>query len=211
MMLLGQVSSVAASGFQMQPIYTMPISVTVSLSTTTITVAGMPGTMADIQSGRFVNVAGHFDTTQQTLDASRVDVVVPTVTGSVTAVNGATFSMLSDRGATFQVTTTSSTTIMSLSEGRHHGHTAGLGHQPGSGGPGNQEGEGESGSQQGQGGSNSNSSTGPISPTITLATGDWVAVQAFPPAAGSNAITALRMTVGAAMAGPGTAPTGASD
>jgi hypothetical protein len=202
MTLLGQVSSVGTSGFQLQPVYTMPISVTVSLSSTTITVAGMPGTIADIQSGRFVNVAGHFDSTQQTLDASRVDVVVPTVTGSVTAVNGAAFTMLSDLGATFQVTTTSATKMTGMPG------FWGRGHQ---GGPGNKHAQGDHGNQQGQGSPGPSSGAAPISPTITLATNDRVLVQAFPPAAGSNTLAALRVSVGSVMPGPAAAAKDSSD
>jgi hypothetical protein len=201
MALLGQVSGVATSGFQLQPVYTMPLSVTVGVSTT-ITVAGMPGTIADIQSGRFVNVAGRFDTTQQTLDANRVDIVVPTVSGWVTAVDGAAFTMSSDGGATFQVTTTSSTKITSMPGFRGRGHP---------GGPGNKHGQRGPGNQQGQGSPSPDSGAGTTSATITVAANDRVVVQAFPPAAGTNTLAALRISVGGVMPGPAAAAMDSSD
>ena len=183
-LLHGQVLSVAASVFQLQPVHTMPLSVTVG-SGTTITVAGMPGTLADIQNGRFVDVAGRYDTTQQTFDATRINVVVPLMAGKVTVVDGTTFTMLSGRGVTLQVTTTSSTKIIALRAGRLR---AGLG----------------SGNQPGSGTSNQ---SGPATTTtpITVAVGDRVIVQAFPPATGSNAVTALRLWVGAAPVVPAAA------
>ena len=58
----------------------------------------MPGALRDTQHGRFVAVAGHYDATQQTLDATRIDVVGPLMTGKVTTVDGATFTMRSGRG-----------------------------------------------------------------------------------------------------------------
>jgi hypothetical protein len=175
-LLHGQVLGVTANVFQLQPVHTMPLSVTVGLSTT-ITVAGMPGTITDIQNGRFVNVAGRYDVTQQTFDATHINVVVPLMTGRVTAVDGATFTLRSGRGEIFQVTTTPSTQILALPMGRHRVRP-GSGNQPGSGGAGNQ--------------------SGPASATITVGIGDRVMVQAFPPVTGSDVVTALRLWVGTA-------------
>jgi hypothetical protein len=193
-LLHGQVLSITAGVFQLQPVHTMPLTVTVGLSTT-ITVAGMPGTISDIQIARFVDVTGRYDTTQQTFEARRVNVVVPLVTGRVTAVNGATFTIRSGRGEIFQVTTTPSTHVLALPMGRRRGAAS---DQQGAGGPGTQSGQGGAGTQPGA------PATGTA---ITVQIGDRVIVQAFPPAIGSNALTALRLWVGFAPVLPVQTPT----
>lgn len=186
--LQGEVLDAIGGGFQLQPVQTWPVSVLLDAHTT-VTLADLPGSAADIQDGRFVVVTGRYDQARHAVAATRVNVVVPTITGRVSAVTGATFSMgvqctavshvkcviaattgsvftmVSPTNLTYRITTSPTTKIVRWNANPHRGGRT-------------------------KGGRAATDTP------IAVKAGDPVIVQAFPPRDGGGAITAVRIWVG---------------
>jgi hypothetical protein len=176
----GIVSAVSASGLTLSLPQALPLTVTVA-STTTVTEGGAPVTAASIQQGYWIHVAGTFDRSTHAYAAKQIVILLPRVEGVVQTVSGAIVAVLSNRGDTVSVTTTSSTKWLRTQALRKRLRNMG-----------------------------SNDATSPITPTSSLsgtvtaapaagaagaAVGDRVLVEGTPGADGVS-ITALRVLVG---------------
>ena len=176
----GIVSAVSASGLTLSLPQALPLTVTVA-STTTVTEGGAPVTAAAIQQGYWIHVAGAFDRSTHAYAARQIVVLLPRVEGVVQTVGGSTLTVLSNRGDTVSVTTTSSTRWLKTQALRKRLRNTG-----------------------------NNGATSPITPTSSLsgtvpaapapgtetaAVGDRVLVEGTPGADGIS-LTALRVLVG---------------
>jgi len=104
----GVVGTLTASGWTLELVQALPLSVTVTI-TTTYEAAGAPATLALVQPGLYVHMTGHFDATAHTFDASNVEVLLPIVEGTVQTIDGPEFTVLSQRGDVVSVTTSADT------------------------------------------------------------------------------------------------------
>jgi hypothetical protein len=103
--LQGEVLNVIGRQFQVQPVYTWPVNVLLDAHATVTlggvpglilglpdVITGMPASAREIQDGRLVEVIGRYNQAQHTFAASYVNVIVPAIIGRVTTVTGATFT-----------------------------------------------------------------------------------------------------------------------
>jgi hypothetical protein len=203
--LQGAVLNVIGRQLQVQPVYTWPVNVLLDPDATVTlggvpglilglpdVVAGMPASARDIQDGRLVEVIGRYNQAQHTFAASHVNVIVPAIIGRVTAVTGATFTTGWQCGTsrpmrcapmiamsasfavagvdnlTHQIASTSATKMLRWPMDPLRGGRAPA--------------------------SRASARTAATAP-VTMAPGNLVIVQAFPPDASSSVSIALRMWV----------------
>ena len=91
------------------------LNVTVNTSGSTYNEAGASVPASDVQTGTVVSVTGTLSSDHDEIDATTIEIVLPTLTGTVTGVSGSTITMTTAGGTSETVTTGTDTVFRNAS------------------------------------------------------------------------------------------------